>query len=370
MVHRRGMHHEDHVDLAAQLFRDGDLGLDPRPVFGHKRGVLKAGGADPDDHVPVEIAVQARPIRNRLLRDRELVVGERDRRAPVVDQLGFGQVHRRRPDEGGDKQVGGRVEQVLGAVDLLQLPILQDRHLRAQRHRLDLVVGHIDGGHPQPVVQRRQLPPHRHPQLRIQIAQRLIHQVRLRIAHDRAPHRHPLPLPPTERRGLAVQERFQGQHPGGLLHPPVLLFLGRLAQLQAERQVLPHRHMRIQRIVLEHHRDIAVLGRQVVHHPVADADLALGDVLQPGDHSEGGGLATPRRAHEHHEVPIGDLQAQRVDRPHRPPIDLADLMQLDPRHGYSLHPADWANTCPDLCRPFPKNPSRNTDRGRLHRRWQ
>jgi hypothetical protein len=36
-----------------------------------------------------------------------------------------------------------------------------------------------------------------------------------------------------------------------------------LRQLQAEGHVVEHGHVRVQRVVLEHHRDVALLGRDV-----------------------------------------------------------------------------------------------------------
>jgi hypothetical protein len=75
----------------------------------------------------------------------DLVAGEHHREAAVVaDQPALGQVHRRRPDEGGDEQVDRGVEQSLGRVRLLQLPILEHRHPVAEGHRLDLIMGHIE----------------------------------------------------------------------------------------------------------------------------------------------------------------------------------------------------------------------------------
>jgi hypothetical protein len=47
-----------------------------------------------------------------------------------------------------------------------------------------------------------------------------------------------------------------------------------LAHLQAESHVVVHGHVRIERVVLKHHGDVAVHGRQLVDHPVADHDLA------------------------------------------------------------------------------------------------
>ena len=49
---------------------------------------------------------------------------------------------------------------------------------------------------------------------------------------------------------------------------------GILRMLQAELEVLAHRHVRIERVALEDHRDVAVLRRHVVDHAVADRDRA------------------------------------------------------------------------------------------------
>jgi hypothetical protein len=47
------------------------------------------------------------------------------------------------------------------------------------------------------------------------------------------------------------------------------LLLGHLPQLQPERHVLVHRHVRVQGVVLKHHRDVAVLRRDVVDDALA-----------------------------------------------------------------------------------------------------
>jgi len=62
----------------------------------------------------------------------------------------------------------------------------------------------------------------------------------------------------------------------------------------------------------------AVLGGDVVDHPVGDADDPFGDVLEPGDHAQAGGLATARGSNEDHELAVGDLQVEVVDGDHVP----------------------------------------------------
>ena len=70
--------------------------------------------------------------------------------------------------------------------------------------------------------------------------------------------------------------------------------------------------MRIERVGLEHHGDVAVLRRDVVDQPLADADLAAGDLLQPGDHAQQGRLAAAGRADQHDELAVGDLEIDAV----------------------------------------------------------
>jgi hypothetical protein len=205
---------------------------------------------------------------------------------------------------------------------------------------LDLVVGDVDGGDPQPPLQRRDLRARLHPQLGVQVRQRLVHQERLRLAHDRPPHRHPLPLPTRERLGLAVQIRREVEHLGRLLHPRPDLVLLHPGDLQREPHVVRHRHVRVQRVVLEHHRDVPVLGRLVVDDLAVDAQLAVGDVLQPGDHAQAGGLPAARGADEDDELAVGDVQVGLLDGLGAVRVPLGEVVELDGCHvsGASSNP--------------------------------
>jgi len=70
------------------------------------------------------------------------------------------------------------------------------------------------------------------------------------------------------------------------MHTLFDLGLGISAQNQAKRHILEDRHVRIQRIILEHHGNIAILGRHIINQPVADENLAVGNLLEPGDHAQ------------------------------------------------------------------------------------
>jgi hypothetical protein len=70
----------------------------------------------------------------------------------------------------------------------------------------------------------------------------------------------------------------------------------------------------IERIVLEDHSDIAVSRWNIGHIALADADRAMCRSLEPGDEPQGGSLAGARRADEHDELAIADIEVEVGDR--------------------------------------------------------
>ena len=94
--------------------------------------------------------------------------------------------------------------------------------------------------------------------------------------------------------------------------------------------------MRIQRVVLEHHRDVAVARRHVVDHVAADPDLAVGDLLQPGDHAQRGGLAAAGRADQHDEFLIGDVEVDAFHRLHAAVVGLDDFADRNFSHRFGV----------------------------------
>ena len=71
--------------------------------------------------------------------------------------------------------------------------------------------------------------------------------------------------------------------------------------------------MGIQSVVLEDHSDVPVLGSHVVDQTVADVQLALGDFLQTGYHTQGGGLSAAGGADQHDKFLVLDLQVEVMD---------------------------------------------------------
>ena len=66
--------------------------------------------------------------------------------------------------------------------------------------------------------------------------------------------------------------------------------------------------MGVQRVVLEHHGDVAVLGRGRRDVAVAKVDRPGGEFLEAGQHPQRRRLAAAGRADQHHELAVGDVQ--------------------------------------------------------------
>ena len=81
-------------------------------------------------------------------------------------------------------------------------------------HRLDLVVGDVDGRGLQPLVQLLDLGAHLHAQLGVEIGERLVEQEDLRIADDGAAHGDALALAAGELARIAVEQLLEAEDLG------------------------------------------------------------------------------------------------------------------------------------------------------------
>ena len=152
-----------------------------------------------------------------------------------------------------------------------------------ERHRLSLVVRRVDHRRLQLVVQPRELQPHLHAQRRVEVRhQRLVEQEHLRLARDRAADRDCAAAGrPT---AASACGRADGRCAGSSrpASPPGRSpASSRPRALQAERHVVVQRHVRVQRIRLEHHRDAALRARHVVDLRAVDQQVAARNILGP-----------------------------------------------------------------------------------------
>ena len=193
-------------------------------------------------------------------------------------------------------------------------------------------MGDMDDGGAELPVQLDELGAHRGPELGIEIGQRLVEQKGLGLAHQRPPERHPLPLPARQLARLAAEQLADPQHRGDVADPARDLVAADPPELETEGQVLRHRHMRIERVVLEHDGNVAPRRVDIVDGPPADADRAARHAFEPGDHAQRGGFAAARGSEQDHELAIRDVERHATHRMHPVGVDLVDLVESDLRH--------------------------------------
>ena len=223
------------------------------------------------------------------------------------------QVHRRRADEARDEGGRGTRIDLKRSADLLGAAGIHDDHAVRQGHRFHLIMSHVEAGSSQAPVQGLQLGAHLHPELGVEVGQRLIEQEHRGLAHDRPAHRHPLPLAARELPGLAFKVCLELEDGRRLLHPRVDLLPGEALDAQTIGHVLVDRHVRVERVVLEHHGDIAVLRLEIVDDTRTDRDPAGADALEPGDHAQQRRFAAARGPDNDHELAVGHFGGDAVN---------------------------------------------------------
>ena len=166
------------------------------------------------------------------------------------------------------------------------------------------------------VVPRSRLRAHVDAQARVEVGQRLVQQQQLRVRRHRARDGHTLLLAAGQLVGIAFFVFGDAHHPQGVLHAPIDLVPGQLLDLQAEGDVVVDRHVRPQRVGLEHQVQPALAGLQIEGlrgvdgRPAVDQHHATLRALQAGDHAQRGRLAAARRPQQRHEVAVLDGQRQ------------------------------------------------------------
>ncbi len=176
-----------------------------------------------------------------------------------------------------------------------------------------------------------ELDPHLHAQRGIEVRERLVHQERPRRAQQGTPERDPLSLTARELGRSAVEQRLDVQEACDLLHARAHLRARLAPHLHAEGQVLVDGHVRVERVALEDHREVAILRRHAVLDLATDRDRPVGGPLEAGEHAQRGRLATAGRPDEDEELAILDVEREVVDRDDLAE-QLVDVIEADRRH--------------------------------------
>jgi hypothetical protein len=156
----------------------------------------------------------------------------------------------------------------LRPIELLDPAVVHDGDAIRHGDRLALVVRHIDGRHAEPAVQAAQLDLHVLAQTLVEGRQRLVHQHDARLEHDGAGQRDPLPLPAGELVDAPVGQAAELHQVQRLVHPRLGLSRRGAPLLERKGDVVEHVHVREQRVVLEHHADVALVrGMAMISSP-------------------------------------------------------------------------------------------------------
>ena len=158
----------------------------------------------------------------------------------------------------------GRLVEPVRRVDLLQLALEHDGDTVPHRHGLDLIVGDVDHRGSEPALERRDLGACLDAELCVEVAERFVHEENLRLANDRPTDRDALSLSARQRARLPVEIILKVENLRRLEHALVRQVLSAYFQLEPEAHILRDGHVRVKRIILEHHRYVAFLRRNIV----------------------------------------------------------------------------------------------------------
>ena len=277
------------------------------------------------------------------MRQAQVEIGDNDAR-PFAHDVG----ERRVDDVGvadkvGDKEVGRLLVEFARAALLGDLRLGHDNDPVGDRHRLLLVVRHIDDGQREAQLQRADVVAHLAAQFGVEVGERLVEEQHQRLEHQRARDRDALLLAARQFRRIAPIKAAQPdkrQLLGGELGGAALCDA---ADGGAVGDVLQHCHMREEGVGLKHHADVAPARRQLRHIAAADQDAALGGALKPGDEAQRRRLATARGAEQRRQRAGFDGERDIVDRERRA-VALADRLELDCGCRHRAQPMPWTAT--------------------------
>src|ERR1035437_10516001 len=115
----------------------------------------------------------------------------------LVDQTGFEEIHRRGANETGNEEVGRLGIAFHRRAALLYRPPVHDEDSIGHGHGFDLIVGDVNNGSAESPVELADLGPHGHPQLGVEVRERLAPTKTAWGSGTSAAHSHtPAPAPP------------------------------------------------------------------------------------------------------------------------------------------------------------------------------
>ncbi len=157
--------------------------------------------------------------------------------------------------------------------DLFDIALVHHHQPVGQRHGLHLIMGDEDGGGGKALVQLADFGAHGDTQLGVEVGERLVEQEDLRFADDRAGHGDALALATGKGGRLTLQKIGKADDLRGFFDAAQALGLGDTGDFQRITDIAGDRHMRIKRIILEHHGAAAFTRLEPVDDAPANGDF-------------------------------------------------------------------------------------------------
>ena len=203
--------------------------------------------------------------------------------------------------------------EILRRADLFENALVHDGDVIGHHQCFRLIVGDVDKGRVELVLQKFQLDLHRFAQLQIERAERFIEQEYIWIEHHAASNGDALFLAAGQLVDFPLANVGQGNPLEYVLDLALYFRIAHARAPEAIGDVLVDVHHREQRQMLEHHLDVAPVGRHAEYRLALDLDIAGGRVLETRDHAHQGCLATARRTENGEERTARDLEGDAFD---------------------------------------------------------
>ena len=195
---------------------------------------------------------------------------------------------------------------------------MHQHHAVGDFERFFLVVRDEDAGDVQLVVQAAQPAPQLLAHLGVERAEGFVEQQHARLDRERTGQRDALALATRKLRRKAVGEPVELNEVEQFVHLALDVGFARalLARLhtQAEGDVVEHRHVAKEGVVLEHEADLTLAHMRVGGVLPVEQHVAAVGRLKPGDDAQQRCLATARGAEQRDEFAAGKVQAHVTER--------------------------------------------------------
>ena len=211
-------------------------------------------------------------------------------------------------DEIGHEGVLRSLVKIAGGAELLELPVIEDGDAVREGQGLFLIVGHIDGGDGQILLELSDFGAYLLADLGVQVGEGLVEQKHVRIENQGARQGHTLLLTARELTGIPFFEARQIDQRQRVVHLLGNFPMGCFLDLEAVGHIVEDGHVRPEGIVLKDHADVPFIGGHRRYFPVSEVDLPVIGFVKAADETEDRRLAATRRPQQRKEFAVLDIE--------------------------------------------------------------